>query len=76
MAEIGSFVVLRSLETKEIFWTTHTGHNPERTCSGMIAYEVIAYVDSPEEAKRIWSENSPFGKLTEHWEEKVNKSVH
>ena len=55
------FVVLRSIETGDVFWSRCTCHNPERSASGRVTYEILAYADTPEEAQRIWIEKSPMG---------------
>ena len=57
------FVVLRSIETGDVFWSTAGDRNPERMADGRIAYEVIAYTDDDAEAQRIWAKHSPFGGL-------------
>lgn len=65
MDKTKKFVVLESIVTGDVFWTTHDGTNPERMVDGTIAYKVIKYVDTEEEAQQIWRENSsPFAMVS------------
>lgn len=61
------YVVLKSLDTGDVFWTSNpTGRNPERMGDGSIGYEVLAYTETPEEAKEIWLNHNPlFRKFVE-----------
>ena len=55
---MAKFVVLRSIKTGETFWSTlSSGENPERMANGEIAYTVVAYAETEDEAQRIWREN-------------------
>ena len=54
------FVVLKSVSTGEVSWSTAGDRNPERMADGTIGYEVVAYADSAEEAQDIWKKHNPF----------------
>ena len=48
------FVVLKAIESGDVFWSTNNDRNPERMADGSIAYKVVDYADTEEEAISIW----------------------
>jgi len=48
---IPEFVILEGIEEKNRFFTTNTAEDPTRLNNGIVAYEVVGYADTVEEAQ-------------------------
>ncbi len=50
------FVVLEGLRHRNVFWTTHKQNtDPTRTADGTVAYRILGYTLTQQEAVAIWA---------------------